>query len=87
MAKFNWSAGTSADWSTISDWTPTTGAPPGVLTVNQDQAVFHNTHKGSPTTYTVSVATAEAFDLATVSLRYRQALAMRSPLSRSMAVC
>jgi len=68
MAKFNWSAGTSADWSTISDWTPTTGAPPGVLTVNQDQAVFHNTHKGSPTTYTVSVATAEAFDLATVSL-------------------
>ena len=68
MAKFTWVAGTSADWSTISNWAPTTGAPPGALTVNQDQAVFHNTHKGSPTTYTVSVATAEAFDLATVSL-------------------
>ena len=69
MAKFTWNAGTSADWNTISDWTLTTDAPPGALAANQDQAVFTNTHIGRPTTYTVSVATGEIFDLAAISLR------------------
>ena len=69
MAKFTWSAGTSDDWNTISDWTPTKDAPPGALAGNQDQVVFDNTHSGWPTTYTASVATGEAFDLSRVSLR------------------
>ena len=31
--------------------------------------MFNNTHIGRPTTYTVSVATGETFDLAAISLR------------------
>ena len=69
MATFTWSAGTSDDWSTLSNWTPTSATPPGALAGNQDQAVLNNTHTGRPTTYTVLVATGEAFDLASVSLR------------------
>ena len=68
MATFTWNAGTSGDWTTISDWTPTTGAPPGALTTDQDQAVFNNTHTGRPTSYRVSVATGETLDLASISL-------------------
>jgi glycosyltransferase involved in cell wall biosynthesis len=69
MATFTWSAGTSDDWGTLSNWTPMNTAPPGALAGNQDQVVFDNTHTGWPTTYTVSVATGEAFDLTSVSLR------------------
>ncbi len=69
MATFTWSAGTSDDWATLSNWTPTSSAPPGALAGNQDQVVFRNTHSGWPTTYTVSVSSGEAFDLTSVSLR------------------
>ena len=69
MVRFTWNAGASDDWKTTSNWTPTTEAPPGALANNQDQVVFNNTHTGRPTSYTVSVATGEAFDLTSVSLR------------------
>ncbi len=65
MATFTWSAG-SADWATLSNWTPTSATPPGAL--NQDRAVFNNIHTGRPTSYTVSIATGEAFDLASATL-------------------
>ena len=42
--------------------------PRRLVRCNQDQVVFNNIHTGRPTSYTVSVATGEAFDLASITL-------------------
>ena len=67
MATFTWKAGTSADWATVGDWSGSGTPPPGGSSTGTDIAAFGNSTTSSGR-YTVSVATKETFDVATINI-------------------
>ncbi len=69
MTTFTWKSGTSADWGLAQDWTPSTGAPPGHASTGIDVANLNNTRTGPKSSYQVSIAAGEGFNLAAVNLR------------------
>ncbi len=66
MTRFTWSAGTTGDWSTLDNWSPT--GTPGVGTPATDVAVFGATTTGPRTAYTVTLDAGSTFDLARLRL-------------------
>ena len=66
MTRFTWSAGTTGDWSTTDNWSPT--GTPGAGTPDTDVAVLGATSTGSGTTYTVTLDAGSTFDLARLRL-------------------
>ena len=66
MTRFTWSAGTTGDWSTTDNWSPT--GTPGAGTPATDVAVFGATSTGPGTTYTVTLDAGSTFDLARLRL-------------------
>jgi hypothetical protein len=65
MANFTWSAGNTAGWNTKADWG---GTVPGLVPANADDVNFVGTTTGPKTTYTVSVASGDTFDVNTISI-------------------
>ena len=69
MATFTWKAPTASDWSTVGDWTPTTGAPPGAPGhTGVDTANLDSNTTGSPGFYSITVGSGETFDLAALDM-------------------
>jgi hypothetical protein len=66
MTRFIWSAGTTGDWSTTDNWSPT--GTPGAGTPDTDVAVLGATSTGPGTTYTVTLDAGSTFDLARLRL-------------------
>ena len=65
MATFTWKAGTTADWNSSSDWG---GTVPGTVPANKDVVNFVESGSGGKTTYTVSIASGESFDVGTLKI-------------------
>ena len=66
MTRFIWSAGTTGDWNTTDNWSPT--GTPGAGTPDTDVAVLGATSTGPGTTYTVTLDAGSTFDLARLRL-------------------
>ena len=66
MTRFIWSAGTTGDWGTTDNWSPT--GTPGATTPDTDVAVLGATSTGPRTTYTVTIDAGSTFDLARLRL-------------------
>jgi collagen type I/II/III/V/XI/XXIV/XXVII alpha len=69
VSTFSWNTSANADWATLADWTLTSGttaAPPGNTNVApaSDVATIIGS---SSTAFTVSIATGETFDIATLN--------------------
>ena len=67
MATFTWKAGTTADWNSSSDWG---GTVPGTVPANKDVVNFVQirVRAAKTTTYTVSIASGESFDVGTLKI-------------------
>src|ERR1700733_7373252 len=69
VSTFTWNTPANADWATAADWTLTSGttaAPPGNTLVAPASDVATIIGSGS-TAFTVSIATGETFDIATLN--------------------
>jgi hypothetical protein len=67
-ATFTWLAGTSANWSTLADWSPLPASAPGTFAANKDSVSLLETTTGNKTAYIVTVQSGGSYDIATLNI-------------------
>jgi large repetitive protein len=68
MATFTWTAGTTDPWSTLADWSPLPAIVPGTVAANRDVVNFLESTTGNKSVYTVTINSADTFDIATLNI-------------------